>query len=588
MSRHELPWFAAGDERCKQQHVEDPGLDRFRFFILLLLGAGLGLGAHGIALAQGRPDAGQTLREIERPLPVQPSVPAPGPVLSAPPEPSATVAPDATRIGIVKGFKITGATAVPNEELLELVDPWRTKFLTLADLKEAAEAITRLYRERGYPVARAYIPVQTLQDRIVEIAVLEGRLGSMQLKNSTTISDERLQARMGQVPQGAVIEGNAIERGLLLLQDTPGVGAVSAALQPGQAVGTSDLVLALDGAPLLTGSIDLDNAGNRYTGSKRLGASLNLNNPASLGDQLTARFQGTNESLLYGRLAYRVPVGDDGLTAGASLSSSRYKLGGAFEPLDANGTARAASLFVSYPFVRSRGFNLSGTLAVERKALEDRVDAVDESTRKSLHQLTASVSASGPLGDGGGYSAAALLSTGELKFKNEIARLTDELTARSRGNFTKVAYSFSGVLPIGGSWSVLGLANGQLASKNLDSSEKFSLGGADGVRAYPQGEGTGDEGLLVTGELRYAVPVEGTTALQVGGFVDYGTIRLNRNPFLDGDNKRKLSAVGLSLNWSMPNNFLIKASVARRLGNERSLSDSDSSYRAWLQGIKSF
>ena len=38
----------------------------------------------------------------------------------------------------------------------------------------------------------------------------------------------------------------------------------------------------------------------------------------------------------------------------------------------------------------------------------------------------------------------------------------------------------------------------QLSSKNLDSSEKFTLGGIGGVEAYPSGEASGDEGRKIS------------------------------------------------------------------------------------------
>jgi len=38
---------------------------------------------------------------------------------------------------------------------------------------------------------------------------------------------------------------------------------------------------------------------------------------------------------------------------------------------------------------------------------------------------------------------------------------------------------------------VYGRVSAQWASKNLDSSQKFGLGGPNGVRAYPSGEGYG-------------------------------------------------------------------------------------------------
>ena len=54
--------------------------------------------------------------------------------------------------------------------------------------------------------------------------------------------------------------------------------------------------------------------------------------------------------------------------------------------------------------------------------------------------------------------------------------------------------------------------SGQAASKNLDSSEQMYLGGANAVRAYPQGTGTGDKGILGTVEFRYYTDVPGLVA----------------------------------------------------------------------------
>ena len=86
--------------------------------------------------------------------------------------------------------------------------------------------------------------------------------------------------------------------------------------------------------------------------------------------------------------------------------------------------------------------------------------------------------------------------------------------------------------------------NGQQANKNLDSSEKFSLGGVNGVRAYPQGEATGDEGYKATIELRRTL----TTNLQGTLFYDYGSIRVNKNPFGPAaPNNRSLAGAGFGV-----------------------------------------
>ena len=93
--------------------------------------------------------------------------------------------------------------------------------------------------------------------------------------------------------------------------------------------------------------------------------------------------------------------------------------------------------------------------------------------------------------------------------------------------------------------SLYGGISGQLASGNLDASEKMVLGGMDGVRAYPQGEGFGDEGLLATVEARRMMPglsdrVPGQVHLLA--FVDGGRISIDKDPWLAGSNQQPARA----------------------------------------------
>ena len=85
-------------------------------------------------------------------------------------------------------------------------------------------------------------------------------------------------------------------------------------------------------------------------------------------------------------------------------------------------------------------------------------------------------------------------------------------------------------------------AGAQWAGKNLDSSEKFVLGGASGVRAWPSGEATGDEGWLAQAELRYQA---GWAQPYV--FMDAGTVRINKNPWTSAANRRHIAGAGFGL-----------------------------------------
>ena len=121
--------------------------------------------------------------------------------------------------------------------------------------------------------------------------------------------------------------------------------------------------------------------------------------------------------------------------------------------------------------------------------------------------------------------------------------------------------------------------SGQQANKNLNSSEKFSLGGASGVRAYPQGEGSGDQGLLANIELQRNL----TAQVQGVVFYDFGQVDINRNPFAAGSNTRSLGGVGVGLNGQIEK-LQLKTSVAWRTRGGDPLSDTAKrNPRLWLQ-----
>ncbi len=535
-----------------------------------------------------RPDAGQVLRELDRPKATPPPAARETVPIVLPPEPPAAQISDDTKITVTT-FNITGSSVFSAATLQALLHQWQGRELTLTDLQAAAARITRHYREHGYLVARAYLPAQTLHNGTLDIVVSEGRIGQLVLQNNSRVAAPHSQRLAGQIKPGTIINEAALESTLLSLNETPGIGAVNAALQPGASVGLSDLIVSLQAGPLVTGGIDASNYGNRYTGTYLAGATLNLNSPLHLGDQLSARIQASNEALHSTRLAYRLPLGSNGLLAGAAWSDSTYQLGQNFAALQANGDARINSIFASYPLVRSRIFTITGALTLEQKSLQDRVDSVATAVSKKIRLTTAGLS-----GDGrwrhGDYLFSIAYTGGNVDIQTPDALASDEASARTNGHYDKLTYAARARLPVSNVWSVSALISGQHSGKNLDSSEKFSLGGADGVRAYPQGEAAADDGCLVTVELRYALPSLAIAAQnpQISGFIDTGMVRINHSPFASGGNRRHLSGIGFGLHWAMFNALELQLGIAWKLSQTDATSDSERSARAWLQAVKYF
>ena len=519
----------------------------------------LALFAIGTAQAQTipAPNAGQVLRELQLPAPAAPiAVPAPRA------EPALATTDNSTKV-LVKSIAITGNQEIPTSDLTPLVSSLVGSEQTLAQLNAAARRITAFYRSRGFAVARALLPAQDITSGAVTISVIEGRVSSSRIANTSRLPDALVGSYIGEVKPGDVIRSSQIDRGILLLQDTPGIASSRATLQPGASVGTSELLIEVTPASLLSGSATLDNYGSRYTGEYRLGGNFALASPLGRGDQLSFSALTAGSGLSFGRVAYQIPVGSDGLRLGAAYFDTRYKLGREFAALEAQGSANSTSVFAAYPFIRSPARNLSGTVSYESKNLNDRVNSTNTVTDKKVG--VTSVGLTGNLQDawlGGGINSFdATLVMGRLNIASVGALAIDAASAQTNGSYSRVAYGISRLQRINNSTLVSMSFNGQQAGKNLDSSEKFSLGGPTGVRAYPSGEASGDEGFKGTVELRHSYSAN----WQVTAFYDFGTVRINKNPFgAAASNGKNLAGAGFGLNATF-DKIQIKAALAWRV-----------------------
>lgn len=536
-----------------------------------------------VSAAPLAPDAGQMLNELQK----QPELNPPKAVTPLRPEEDTAhkgTINDDVRI-VVKAIKVSGSSVFAAGELEALAASLIGGEHTLAELEAAAGRITAYYRERGYVVARAYLPAQEIKDGVVVINVLEGYIGKQSINNQSRLSDERTNGYLSGIKSGDALQAKPVDRALLLLNDTPGVGGVRATLQPGASAGTSDLLIELDPSAPYSANVELDNYGNYYTGANRVGAELAFISPLKIGDRITLRALTSDQNLAYAYVAYQIPVGGRGLRLGAAYADTRYRLGKDLAVSQTHGTATSASLFAVYPFIRSQNSNLSGTFTWEDKQLNDVGSILSSDKQVQVATLGLVGNHQDALGGGGITLFDLSLATGRLSM--DAASLSyDNLSAHSNGAFTRFAYNVNRLQRLTDSNSLSVVLSGQYAGKNLNSSEQFSLGGANGVRAYPQGEAYGDEGRLATVELRHGF----TQMLQGVMFYDAGSVVINRNPYLAGTNTRFLSGEGVGVNATLAG-VQIKAYFALRTRGGQPTSEPatmNRKSRLWLQLGKQF
>lgn len=540
------------------------------------------------APVQPAPNAGQVLRDLQQAPAAAPQV---APLQRI--EQTTDLVQQGEATVAVKAINITGNSEIATSQLQPLVAGLVGTQQTLSQLNASARRITAYYRNQGFAVARAYLPAQDITDGTITIAVLEGRISSQKLNNESGLSDERTKAYLAGVKDGDVIKAEQIDRGLLLLQDTPGVASSRATLQPGASPGTSELLIEVKPADTVAGSITLDNYGSRYTGEYRVGAALNIANPLKIGDLISLNALTSGSGLSFARVGYQLPVGSDGLRVGAAYFDVRYKLGREFASLLARGTASSTTVFASYPFVRSRFKNLNGTLSYEDKTTTDLVDSTATETGKKIKVISIGLSGNlqDDLGRGGINTFDVSLIQGSMAIQSPTALLIDSLSAQTNGSYSKVTWGVSRLQRITNDTLLSFALNGQQAGKNLDSSEKFSLGGPTSIRAYPWGEGSGDEGYRGTLELRQNLMPSMTFGVQGVLFYDFGSVKVNKTPFgAAANNSKTLSGAGFGVNASI-NKVQLKASVAWRLSPDLPLSlpaNAIKSATLWLQAQVGF
>ncbi len=537
------------------------------------------------AQAQQPPASGQ-LQQI--PPAAVPQRPAPD-IRIERPAPSMDAVSEGARIRVDR-LRVTGATLFAEPELVAATGYTPGRDLTLPELRNAAARITRFYNDHGYVLAQAYLPAQDVLAGTVTIAVVEGRYGAIALRNQSSVSDAVAGRVLNGLNRGAPVAIAPLDRRLLLLSDIPGV-LVRSTLSPGAEVGSSDLTVDLTRAPRIYGSLEADNAGNRYTGAYRFGGSVNVANLTGMGDLISLRLLASTEGLAYGRAAWQAPLGD--ATVGVAYTHMQYDLGHEFSALDASGASDIASLFASYPLIRSRAANLYAVGSLDAKFLRDEIGLVSQVSDKTIRGVTVGLRGDSRDGfGGGGWNTGSLSWTsGGLDIESPLERAADAASARSQGGFNKLQYAVSRLQTVRGPLSVYGAVRGQIATDNLDSSEKMELGGAYGVRAYPEGEAYGDQGYVATLEARWMLnawtrPLPGQ--LQLIAFVDAGEVDFAKDPWFAGPNHARRSGGGLGVNWFGPDNLSARVAYARRFNDQVSTSGPDHKGRVWFQIVKLF
>jgi hemolysin activation/secretion protein len=443
---------------------------------------------------------------------------------------------------VLQGIQLEGATPHAPPQLFEEFTSLLRKSVTLSQLQVAAENIAVRYRNAGFLLAQAFIPVQTVQDGVVKVRVVEGEFASCRFEGGEQKARSLLQRYADQLCSIRPMKVASLERYLLLMNDVPGVQA-QGIIVPATVQGTNPDLLIRISRRNHDASIGISNRESKTLGTWRADVEGDLYGAFGLDGRQWIRYRHTpGGGLNVAAIGQELPIGHEGMKWGVSLLGSKTKADLSGAPVRSE--LSAFNLNLTYPLIRRRTYNLTlrGTFSsVNTNSDLDGLMFNEDRIRSARLGLT--------------YDFVDR-ARGANVFDVEVSHGLDGFGANptgspnasrpdGRSDYTKVYFYAARLQPIVGRVSVLAAMQGQYTGQPLLVPEQFALGGEQFLRAYDAAELLGDRGFGFKVELRYSLTASGSASAY--GFYDYGRVYYNASALPGQD----AASAGIGLRWTM-------------------------------------
>lgn len=494
----------------------------------------------------------------------------------------------------VKDFSFEGNTLFASADLMKILEPYKGDAISVMQLKQACQKITAQYKDKGFFLARAYLPEQQITQGIVRIVIVEGKLGTVRVEGALHYSSEFIKNHFFVGP-GDVVNYHALLKSLFLLNEYRDLN-VKAQFLKGTAPYTVDVVLNVEDLLPLHGLLDYNNFGSKYVSNHRAGAMAEYTNFLLQGGKFSVR--GVSgfpaDHLFFGKTAYSFPVNRYGTKAEVSYLHSDFNVQKEYRELDAGGYSEIYGLNVVHPLIRNRKTSLDLNGGFDYKTIRNYLLG-DISSKDDLRVFKIGMDYSHKDQLKGRNYFSVLSSYGAPDILDGSSH-DNALSSRAGagGEFIKCNFDFARFQSIKQDVYLVLRSSLQVASDVLPVSEQFSIGGPDSVRGFSQSEYLGDSGHSLSLELRFSPPFISEKRIpfvdkpvkdhiQLVAFMDYGKVYL-RNPMADEGKGYELSGAGVGARIKLTDDYSVRVDA----GYPVSGNDDDSAPMIYIQSINKF
>ncbi|NPT59500.1 ShlB/FhaC/HecB family hemolysin secretion/activation protein [Paraburkholderia elongata] len=469
-------------------------------------------------------------------------------------------------------IQVEGVKSIPFDEVAQRFTPLVGKDITIADLMQVTDGVTKLYQERGYALSFAFIPAQTFEGGVVRVTVVEGYVSVVKVTGNPGVVEDKIRAIADHIVADRPLKRATFERYIHVLGLLPGVKVAANVPPPQDTDGATTLELNVERKPFdVSTGIDFNHPGVQGL------LTATENGLTALGEQLSvsALLPKGRDNVTYLAAHATVPVGSDGLIA--KIDASHYR----GNPVDNPGLPSYIQRTVindkvggslAYPILLNDTHILIGTASVYASHDEDRYNNQQTGAQIGLRSQVRVMQLQAD------YSN---VQTGQVRRASiTVAKAFDILGASKSGdsnvpgttvtnpasiNFVRTGASFSQTnewpLKIGTAVSL----TGQYSAVSLPTSEQISFGAQRFALGYEPGEASGDSGWGATFEVNRAF-TPGFTYLRT--FTPYVSFDMARVYLHAGTpSPSKLSSIAFGFRISDAKYYSLDLSVAKPIGD---------------------
>lgn len=396
----------------------------------------------------------------------------------------------ATKGVYTENIRVSPSQILTQDEIQAVLEDYIGTNVTFDQLQGIVKDLNRLYLQKGFVTARAYIPEQTIENGVINIKLLEGKFGKVCIYDNKWTKTKYIENQLD-IKNGELFDIRCLEEKILNFNRYNDTIQLTGDLTKGEENETTDVnIYAHERLPFHLTAL-LDNAGRSTIGKYRAGLMLQDDSLFGYRDKLTLGAYA-NKNSVTPFADYSFPVNKKDGRIGFSYSSSFSKVAhGPYKMFNIKSRSHNYAVYFNQPIVRKPWMELSSITSVGYKQATTRFDGFDLYTDKISYAQTG------------------------LNFRYDSKRgiwyLNQSVSYafpifQKQSNYLKLEGGLLRIHDFG--HGVVGTVRGnyQIIPKNLvPYIDQYVAGGVATVRGYSEGLLIGRSGYMLSGEIMFPI-----------------------------------------------------------------------------------